>query len=219
MTVPKLTNGTFSLRDYVAYLFPGVCLLACLALARPELWKLIASDPIAASVVLLVGGYIAGLTSHRASHITFCRLLDKIQGIPNEGMLRPETDSQRKLMDNEFRKILLARLEEVWGEEILAGREDNILFLCWRELQLQDNASTAYLERLVDLYNMATSLLFPTSLMSVVLLVRGEYLESSFVFLVFFSMSVVRFKYRAAFARNVYRSWFVSHRSGTSSIS
>jgi hypothetical protein len=216
MGTPRLGVGAFSLRDYVAYLFPGVVVLGSVVVIEPRFWDIISKDAVAASLIILVGGYVAGFASRRVGTLIITPLLNRIQGNPYRQLLRPNNRRIKKSLDDRFRALVLNRLEAVWGKELVGGREDNLLFLCWRELEFEENANTAYLSRLIDLYNLSLNLLVPTLLIGLSLLIKREFVYALFALVTFLCMCKARFDMMVAFARNVYRTWYVAHRDAVS---
>ena len=218
MSLVRLDAGAFSLRDYLAYLFPGLAFGPSIAITMPWLWQDLTSNAVNASLGILVGGYILGFVSHRVSRNVLGPPLNRIFGNPFSSMLSPTKGLVRKKMDASFRRQVQKQLKQSWGEELFGGSEVNMLFLCWRQLQFQQNSNVEYLGRLLDLYNLSRSLIPPILIFSVALVLIGNYVPSVLALATAVLIARARFDFKAAFALNVYRTWYIVETKGPSGL-
>lgn len=202
----NLNNNSFSLRDYLAYLFPGILLFWAYFLLEPEAWILLKKDSVLSTLVFLVGGYFLGYMSNVLSTRTIIKILDDIFGDPtNTTISNPNGNG----FNSNFAKILSEKLKNYWGQEIFEAGESNLFFLCWRDLQKSDHKGIDYQFRLVSLWNFCTSTLVPSAILAFVFLIQSKYFLAVFFVVVFVLAAISRISMRREFSRNVYRIWYV----------
>jgi hypothetical protein len=202
----NLSNNAFSLRDYLAYLFPGILLLSAYFLIYNQHWEVLQKDKIIASIVFLIGGYFLGYVSNVFSTRTIAKVIDKFYGKPFGTTL---SNPKQNKFNQEFSKLVSNKLKDYWGEELLSAGESNLFYLCWRDIQRSDHKGIEYQFRLVSLWNFCTSTLFPSLTLSVILICKYEYTLSLVAISVFILMAISRVSLRREFSRNVYRIWYV----------
>lgn len=209
MRLSQIAGSQFTLRDYISYFFPGVVLLAAIAIVRPAIWVDVKNDTLAISLILFVGGYVLGFFSHVVSTLILMPF-NRVLGDPHaDGILGSSKPLVRSALDENFKSILRKELELAWGKEIASGKESNLLFLCWRDIQRHDHRGLEYLFRSVSMYNMALNLIFAFFALSLALIHTHHFCYAALSLLLAASMYRGRFVYRREFVRNVYRIWYV----------
>jgi len=137
----NLTNSSFSLRDYLAYLFPGVLLLGGYFLTHHEHWELLKQDKLLSSIVLLIGGYFSGYISNVFSTRTIAKILDCFFGNSFTTTLsKPDKNN----FDQTFALMVKTELQNYWGKELVDAEESNLLLLCWRDIQRSTHQGIEY---------------------------------------------------------------------------
>lgn len=202
-----IKNNSFSLRDYIAYLFPGTLLIAAYVINNNEIMALMKNEKLVTSVIILVGGYFLGYASNILALRTITKIIDDIYDDPFKTIL---SNPKENSFNEKFANILNEELKKYWGEEIIECGESNLFFLCWREVQTLSHAGIQYQLRLVSLWNFCTSTLIPSFILGLVLIAQDEIFLSLTSFIIMYLMISSRVALRQEFARNVYRIWYVS---------
>ena len=212
MEFSKYTSSAFSLRDYVAFLFPGLSLLGAFFIYWPGYWGVIKNDNIALILVLIVGGFILGYVCNVISITIFVPIFNRVIDDPfsNDSLIKRKGRFSKPL-DNIFSNIVLGRLINYYGDQIINESKTKILFLCWRDIQKYNHQGFEYLFRTVTLWNFSGSMLLPSLCFVWIFYAKSEYFLSAISVLTFVFMAVSRHRLRREFARNVYRIWFVIH--------
>ena len=168
--------SSFSLRDYVAYLFPGVAGLLLLLLIRPDLAAWAEKHALAAGVIIIVGGYLVGFIAHGFFWHGVARFL------PNSTMVFAPRNKRQKspfsigfneLLDN----VLASRLRNVAELE-----QDEIFYLAWRLAQRMDHPTLDHIARLVTFSNISGSLSIVLFVAACWFSYEAEWLEAGLLF-------------------------------------
>lgn len=205
----NINNNSFTLRDYLAFVFPGTLLIGAYLLVYSEHWDLIKQEKLLAGIVLLIGSYFLGYMSSVLSNRTVSKLIYWIIGDSFKTIL---SNPDKNEFDSKFSKILKEKLKNYWGEEIFYTSESNLLYLCWRDIQTTDHKGMAYQFRLVSLWNFCESVLVPSLILFVIFTINSEYILSLVSISMFILMATSMVEKRAEFGRNVYRIWYVINR-------
>ena len=209
MNIAGLSKDTFSLRDYIAILFPGILVIISVIIIYPTLLDKLNENGILATIIILVIGYLFGFASNIIGEKLILPPIDKKVGDPFLGAIYPDKSLQYRIFDQEFRNILITNLEKKWGPKILKGNQRNLLFLCRREIQKYNHSGLAYLLRLVTLYNTARAYIFPCILIMLSLIIIRQYTISVFVLFIILSLYLGHYHYRLEFVREVFRIWYI----------
>ncbi|MFC1530529.1 hypothetical protein ACFL6R_07455, partial [Gemmatimonadota bacterium] len=208
MGIGSIGTDSFSLRDYVTYLFPGVLLLAALGMMRSDIWNALTSNIAATAITVLAGGYFLGYVAW-VGGLMLVWPFKQFFGDPlSHGVLRPTHPRLKPVFDEGFAQSLDRRLREVWTDAIVDGKETALLYLCWRDVQLRSHQGLNYMFRLITQHNMALSTLFPIVMFGIALIYAGDVWFGLLLVLPFCAMVRARFIYRREFAKNVYRIWY-----------
>ena len=200
----SISNSTFNIRDYLAYVFPGLCIFLLIFFWSPETWESIKQEKIVASVLFLVVSYIFGFSSRTISYFLFVKPYNKIFQNPYKNIFNGE----KPVLNKNFCSVFKTKIAEVFGEEIGQSTETNIIYLCFRDIQNTDHKGQNYLSRELTLSNLSASLLLPSFLFFISAIIKLNIPIILFSLVIFISMSRARYTYRRGFAKNVCRIWY-----------
>jgi hypothetical protein len=205
----EIGNSSFSLRDYISYVFPGIFFIFSFLILRPDYWVLIKGDTLLTTVIFLVGGYFFGYASNIIGMKTIGKIFIKVMGEPFSTTL---SQPKRNGFNEKFSVIVHEKLVQYWGQEVVDAGEANLLWLCWRDIQAQEHAGLDYLLRVVSLWGLCTSTLLPSLLFAVFSIWKGYYLLASLSLIILYSFGISRVRLRREFSRHVYRIWYAKKR-------
>jgi hypothetical protein len=206
----NISNNSFTLRDYLAFVFPGILLIGAYLLIYNEHWELIKQDKLLAGVVLLVGSYFLGYMSSVLSSRTLTKLIYWLVGDSFRTLL---SEPEKNKFDTDFSDVLKEKLETYWGKKLSNSSESNLLYLCWRDIQTTDHKGMEYQFRLVSLWNFCESVLIPSLILSIIFAAQYNFMLSIISLSMFILMAISMIGKRKEFGKNVYKIWYVINKN------
>ena len=202
----NLNNSSFSLRDYVSFVFPGSMLLLIYFYYDIESWEFLREQPVLLGFTFLIVGYFLGYASNSVGSKFYSKLYYKFVESPFKGLL---VNCSNFGFDKVFAESVRSRISKYFGTESNSWEQETLLYICWRDIQCYEHQGLDYMFRLVSLTNLCASMVFPLSLFSIVAVVEKYYMFACIgvICLVVFHLS--RCGLRDEFARGVYRIWYV----------
>jgi hypothetical protein len=203
----------FSLRDYLGYLMPGVVSLAIHVVWNPLVIQFLKDNPLASSIIILVGGYLMGHICKAIGTTLFLPLRRRSRWNPYKNAF----DETGKRWTVEFTKSLRAKLEAAWGKDLieqeLEFRASNIILLCWYDTLQHPSKGHDEIDRYVSLFNLSLSLIPAFIGLAIISLIKGQW-----VIMILASAGVLTFakywyEYEFAFCSNILRVWYTQSRS------
>lgn len=206
-------DGSFSLRDYIAYMFPGLVVITAACVWDPAIVRWFEEHKLVGSVTVLGGSYILGTLCQMVSYGLILNILRKPLGNPSRA-LSPKRHLFFKGFCPAFSQQVRVLLERHWGTQLSSEiPEERLLLLCWRAVQTQPHASFEYMKRCVSLSNYYATMLSADVILLIALLVRRHWLAAVAAMVSFFLFARGYYNYRAQFVRNVYRLFYIRYRN------
>ena len=205
MDLPK---DTFSFRDYIAFMFPGLVVVAAACLTQPQATEWLERHNLIAATVLFAGSYILGSICQTVSYGLLLHLMHRLICNPNH-ILSEDCGKYLYNADAAFSKKVKVLLREYWGVDSAEGlTETTVLYLCWRVVQEKGHPSFEYMKRCVSLSNYYATMLSADLILAVCLAVTRHFgwMVLSIVLLPLLTRSY--YNYRGQFVMNVYRLFY-----------
>ena len=148
------TNSAFSLRDYTGYLFPGIILMLNIPILWPDTLKWITDNELISILLVLTGGYFAGL----AAHFFFWNILKPIiyqfTGDPSEELVFADSGPFSKILSTKFRNETRTLIMKDFSLNCLSElRNIELFYLCSRYVSSIQHPTVAQIERLITQTN------------------------------------------------------------------
>ena len=214
MPISKLENAGLSFRDYLGYFFPGSFLLLGIVIIRPQLLDIVSHEPAIYIIMAMVGSYFGGFISHTMASALIVPVVSKIKGSPQKELLRPKKPWVKKALGEAFRKQLIQSLQTYWGDQLIQGRESDILFLCKRQIELIQPDALVYANRCVSMYTLSRSFMIPCLFNAIVFILIKNYAFALLFIVSFIILTRAHSIWMREHAKNVYRTWYAMIKNG-----
>ncbi|WP_155325256.1 hypothetical protein [Desulfosarcina ovata] len=191
-------------------------MLTGIFIVSPDYWVYISANPLIGGIVFVIGGYLLGYASNVLHNKLLVKQLNKFFGNPFSSSL---SDPEKNKFNVQFSEIVKQNLIEYWGSDIFNIGEQELVYLCWRDIQKTNHNGIEYLHRIVSLWNFCSSSVFPCIFTGLILLFKGCFVASIVCFVLCISFIISRVNMRRQFVKNIYRIWYVINKSNDKNIS
>jgi hypothetical protein len=169
-----ISESTFSFRDYIAYMFPGLVVIGVICVLEPSLLAWAEKHKLTGAAVVLAGSHIIGTLSLIISYRIFTMLLYRLFGDPRNVLFGRNYCNVWKLSTH-TKKTVIALLEEYWGHDLTTNaHHTELLNLCLRQVQNRQHPALDYIARSVSLYNYCCAMCLPGIILLVTLATGGH---------------------------------------------
>jgi hypothetical protein len=201
----------FGVRDYLCYLLPGIVALSGFLVWDPSLLETFQNNPLAATLIMLAAGYLAGHICKLFGEIFLKCLRRRIGYNPHQNVF----NLKEGRWSDEFKLSLVEKLKAAWGDELIKQEMDkncsNIILLCWYDSFKTPSKGHDEVDRYVALYNLCMALIPASLVLAILCCIKGLWSICFIALAAMFTFAFYWYRYEMAFCRSIIRIWYTQN--------
>jgi len=201
-----MNQFAFSFRDYAVYLFPGLVYIAGIIILSETLKDFLVTQPIVASFIFLLGGYLAGVFGEALLYRLIWRdIIRKVSFWKD-----PIKDIFDSPKESSLTYLALSLLREHLGKETVEAESATALtYFCLRYIEIKSPEAAQTPDRINSLLNLTANLVPALLVLCIALFLSGLWIFACVALACAFSLPFKNRSYRFWLVRTVLRQYVI----------